>query len=119
MDEQLTLRHGLRMQFMNIEINWRQVLTLLSWFLFAASAASAQVLFPANTARAIPPDVQLRITFSQPPTIGKAGTVRVYDASNDRLVDQLDLSIPPGPTERATGPATTAPYLASPYNYDR
>jgi pectinesterase len=104
---------------MNIEINWRNVSTLLSWFVLAASAASAQVLFPANTARAIPPDVQLRITFSQPPTIGKVGTVRIYDASNDRLVDQLDLSIPSGPTERATGAATTAPYLASPYNYER
>src|SRR5262249_17060723 len=56
---------------------------------------------------------------SQPPTLGKSGKVRVYDAANDRLVDQLDLSIPPGPTERATGAATTAPYLASPYQYER
>ena len=96
-----------------------RILKTALWLLLASSGAAAQVLFPANTARAIPPDVQLRITFSQPPTIGKAGTVRVYDASNDRLVDQLDLSIPPGPTERATGAATTAPYLAVPYNYAR
>jgi len=88
-------------------------------FLGSDLATSAQVLFPANNARAVSPDVQLRITFNQPPKIGKAGTVRIYDAANDRLVDQLDLSIPPGPTERATGAATTAPYLASPYDYER
>jgi len=56
---------------------------------------------------------------SSPPVVGKSGKVRIYDAANNRLVDQLDLSIPPGPTERATGAATTAPYLATPYNYER
>ena len=83
------------------------------------SGVTAQTLFPANKARDVNPDVQLKLTFSQPPTIGKSGKVRVFDAATDQLVDQLDLSIPPGPTERATGAATTAPYLASPYNYER
>jgi len=83
------------------------------------SAVTAQTLFPANKSRNVNPDVQLKLTLSQPPTIGKTGKVRVYDAADDRLIDQLDLSIPAGPTERATGAATTAPYLTSPYNYER
>ena len=89
------------------------------WLVLAASAASAQTLFPANNARDVSPDAQLKLTFNQPPTVGKVGKVRVYDAANDRLVDTIDLSIPPGPTERATGAATTAPYLVTPYNYER
>jgi pectinesterase len=84
-----------------------------------ASSAGAQTLFPANNAKGVNPDVQLRLTFSQPPSIGKSGKLRIYDAANDRLVDSLDLSIPPGPTERATGAATTAPYLSTPYSYER
>jgi hypothetical protein len=76
-------------------------------------------LFPANKALYVNPDVQLKLTFAQPPAIGKAGQVRVYEAANDRLIDTLDLSIPPGPTERATGAALTALYLGTPYNYDR
>ena len=97
----------------------RSILSISLWLLLVGSAASAQTLVPANQARNVNPDVQLRITFSQPPTIGKSGKVRVYEAVNDRLVDTLDLAIPPGPTERATGAALTAPYLAAPYNYDR
>jgi pectin methylesterase-like acyl-CoA thioesterase len=103
---------------MIIEMN-RRLFSISLWLLLAGSAASAQTLFPVNNARAVNPDVQFKITFSQPPTVGKSGKVRVYDAANDRLVDTLDLGIPPGPTERATGAALTAPYLAPPYNYDR
>lgn len=83
-----------------------------------ASSVAAQTLFPANNSHGVNPDVQLKLTFNQPPVIGKSGKVRIYDAANDRLVDQLDLSIPPGPTERATGAATTAPYLVT-YKYER
>jgi pectinesterase len=97
----------------------RHILSTSLWLLLIGSAASAQTLFPANQARGVNPDVQLRITFSQPPRIGKSGRVQVYDASNDRVVESLDLSIPAGPTERATGSALTAPYLATPYNYER
>jgi pectin methylesterase-like acyl-CoA thioesterase len=104
---------------MMIEMNHRSILPLAVWFLLASTAASAQTLFPGNKALNVNPDVQLKLTFAQPPTIGKAGKVRVYDAANDQLVDTLDLSIPPGPTERATGAALTAPYLSPPYSYDR
>jgi len=83
-----------------------------------ASSAAAQTLFPANKATGVNPDVQLKLTFNQPPVIGKSGKVRIYDAANDRLVDQLNLSIPAGPTERATGAALTAPYMAFPYPYE-
>src|SRR4051812_39465691 len=106
---------------LNLEhkMNRYRVLIITVCLLLAGSAASAQTLFPLNQAREVNPDVQLKITFSQPPTLGKSGMVRVYDSANDRLVDPLALSIPPGPTERATGAALTAPYLSPPYNYDR
>jgi pectin methylesterase-like acyl-CoA thioesterase len=83
-----------------------------------ATPAAAQTLFPANDARSVNPDVQLHLTFAQPPTIGSSGQIRVHGAANDQLVDTLDMRIPPGPTERASGPALTAPYLAFPYPYD-
>jgi len=79
----------------------------------------AQTLFPANGAGRVNPDVQLRLTFDLPPVTGTSGKIRVYDAANDTLVDTLDMSIPPGPTERAAGDALTAPYLAKPYPYAR
>jgi pectinesterase len=81
--------------------------------------AQAQVLFPANHATSVNPDVQLRLTFERPPVIGNTGTIRVFDAANGRLVDELDMSIPPGPTVGATGAALTAPYISSPYPYDK
>lgn len=96
-----------------------RLLGLAVFFLLFVSSVAAQTSFPANNARGVNPDVQLKLTFNQPPVIGKSGKVRIYDAANDRLVDQLDLSIAPGPTERATGAATTAPYLSPPYSYER
>jgi pectinesterase len=84
---------------------------------FSASSAKAQLLFPSNNAVAVNPDVQLRLTFDGAPVVGDTGSIRVYDAADDRLVDELDMSIPPGPTERASGDALTAPYIATPYPY--
>jgi len=104
---------------MIIKKNRHRILSISFWLLVAASATPAQTLFPANKASEVNPDVQLRITFNQPPAVGKSGKVRVYDAANDRLVDTLDLAIPSGPTERATGAALTAPYLTPPYKYER
>src|SRR6185295_14367117 len=100
-------------------MNRNIILTAAAFLLLIASPAAAQTLFPANNATSVNPDVQLKLTFNQPPVIGEEGKVRIYDAANDRLVDQLDLSIRPGPTERATGAATTAPYLSPPYSYER
>lgn len=44
--------------------------------------------------------------------------IRVYDAVTDQVVDSLDLSIPPGPTESRTyGPECD--YTKVPYDYTR
>jgi len=100
-------------------MNPRRVICAAILCLAVVVFAAGQTLFPANNARSVNPDVQLKLTFNAPPVIGKSGRVSVYDATNDRLVDTLDLSIPPGPTERAAGAALSAPYLATPYNYER
>lgn len=98
-------------------MNPKEILSAAALLLLVASSVAAQTLFPAKNAEGINPDVQLKLTFNQPPLVGKSGKVSIYDAANNRLIDQLDLSIPPGPTERATGGATT-PYLVT-YNYKR
>ncbi|MFT3742901.1 MAG: pectinesterase family protein [Pyrinomonadaceae bacterium] len=87
-------------------------------FLAAGSAAS-QTLFPADKAKMVNPDVQLKLTFKDVPTIGKSGKVRVYDASNDKLVDTLDLSIAPGPTKPVDPAIRAKDYLKFAYPYER
>jgi pectinesterase len=79
--------------------------------------AQSVTLFPGNGAQAVNPDVQLRLSFEQTPSIGSAGEIRIYDAADGRLVDTLDLSVPPGPTERRAE-AADAWYLEFPYPYD-
>jgi pectin methylesterase-like acyl-CoA thioesterase len=61
------------------------------------------------------PDTHLVLTFPTPPTLGTSGQIRIHDAADNRLVDMLDLSIPPGPTSRAEGP--NPPYSPIPYEY--
>lgn len=90
-----------------------------------AQVANATAFFPANKATAVNPDTHLVLTFPSAPTLGKSGKIRIYDAADHRLVDTLDLAIPPGPaaagrggaagpargtaTGAATAPAPTAP----------
>jgi pectinesterase len=76
---------------------------------------SAVTRFPANNAAGISPDTHLVLTFSTPPTLGKSGQIRIYDAAAHQLVDTLDLSIPagPDPSHRATTPPAQAPALDS------
>ncbi len=72
-------------------------------------------LYPANGDQDVNPDVHLKITFSSTPPLGNSGTIRVYDASNNRLVDELDLSIPPGPkNNRTPAPYNTISYSSIP-----
>ncbi|MCS0630786.1 pectinesterase family protein [Telluria mixta] len=78
--------------------------------------AGAATQLPPNGATNVNPDTHLVLRFASPPTIGHAGRIRIYDAADDRLVDELDMGIPAGPTERAAGPYP--PYLATPYEYD-
>jgi pectinesterase len=78
-------------------------------------AQSGVTRFPIDRARDVNPDTHLVLTFPSAPTIGKSGQIRIYDAADNRLVDTLDLSVPPGPTTGATGP--NAPYTPAPYEY--
>lgn len=65
------------------------------------------------------PDVQLKITFASTPKAGTSGKIRVYDATNNQLVDTLDLSIQPGPTKPVDPAIRARNYLAFPYPYER
>src|ERR1700678_727431 len=58
---------------------------------------AAVIRFPTDKAVGINPDTHLVLTFSAPPTLGKSGQIRIYDAADHHLVDTLDLSIPAGP----------------------
>ncbi len=60
-----------------------------------AQAVAAR--YPADGAVGVSPDAHLVLTFSAPPTAGKSGRIRIYDAADHRLVDSLDLAIPAGP----------------------
>lgn len=71
--------------------------------------------FPADKAKGVNPDTHLVLTFPSEPALGHSGQIRIYDAAGDRLVDLLDLSIPPGPTTRTTAPKP--PYTRVPYEY--
>jgi hypothetical protein len=88
-------------------------LAALATSLPADAATVAQ--FPPQHASNVNPDTHLVLRFASPPKLGTSGQIRIYDAANGRLVDALDMSIPAGPTERASGPYP--PYLATPYDY--
>jgi pectinesterase len=81
----------------------------LIFVLLFASSAFAQSRFPADKAMGVNPDTHLVLTFKTAPTLGKSGQIRIYDASDNKVVDTLDLSIPSGPTAGAGGP--NPPYL--------
>jgi pectinesterase len=84
-----------------------------------ATTADAPILFPSDQATLVNPDVQLKLTFKEAPRVGPAGKIRIYEAADDRLVDTLDLSIPPGPTKPVDPAVRAKNYLAFPYPYAR
>src|SRR5215471_11227392 len=98
-------------------IKWLSILSIAAAVLVSTSvrAQSPVSRFPADKATNVNPDTHLVLTFPSPPVLGKSGQIRIYDASDNRLVDTLDLAIPPGPTAGAGGPA--APYTPTPYEY--
>jgi len=57
----------------------------------ASTNLGAPTLSPSNNAVSVNRDTPLRLTFSSPPVVGSAGTIRVYDATNDALVASYDL----------------------------
>jgi pectinesterase len=94
------------------------LLIVICGFLCATgSSLDSEIIsrFPAQSAINVNPDAHLKITFASTPIIGKSGKIRVYDASKNRLIDVLDLSIPPGPT--ASTPSPNAIYAPVPYEY--
>jgi pectin methylesterase-like acyl-CoA thioesterase len=95
------------------------MLLLFAWVALASPAAAPRSVacFPANGARSVNPDTHLVITFPSAPTLGSSGKIRIYEAADDRLVDALDLSIPPGPTTGPGAQAGRAPYTPVPYEY--
>ncbi len=84
---------------------------------YLATSAGGPVMFPSHQATMVNPDVQLKLTFRDTPRVGTSGKIRIYDASNDRLVDTLDMSIPPGPTKPVDPAVHAKNYLALPYPY--
>ena len=91
---------------------------LLLLALLPAAAKPAPEYFPAKDAKNVNPDTHLVIEFPEAPTLGTKGFIRVYDAATNALVDELDLSIPAGPTRgRQYGPECD--YTKVPYDYSR
>jgi hypothetical protein len=84
-----------------------------------ASIFLSLALLPANNATAVNADVQLKLTFSSAPRVGASGKIRIYDESNGRVVDTLDMSIPSGPTKPVDPAVRAKDYLAFPYPYAR
>ncbi|MEJ2247430.1 MAG: pectinesterase family protein, partial [Acidobacteriota bacterium] len=70
---------------------------------------------PPHNARNVNPDTQLKLMFPGEPVLGDRGQIRIYNAADDRLVDVLDLSIPPGPATPI--PSPDAIYTPVPYEY--
>lgn len=81
--------------------------------------ADAQILFPLDKAEMVNPDVKLKLTFKGVPRIGTTGKIRIYDAADNRLVDTLDMSIPPGPIKPVDSAIRAKDYLSFPYPYQR
>ena len=86
------------------------------------SAQNVAVMFPARGATEVNPDAHFTLTFDAPPVIGSSGKIRILDAADHFLVDELDMSIPvsPNPTGRAAGAdgSTTAPRPPAPAGPD-
>jgi pectin methylesterase-like acyl-CoA thioesterase len=51
-------------------------------------------VFPAANATNVCPDTPLRLTFPAPPALGAAGTIRIVDAADNRVVETIDVSSP-------------------------
>lgn len=70
----------------------------------ASAAPAVQSMYPANGAADACPDTPLRIVFDRAPTIGATGRIELFDASNDQLVETIDIAARSRPRGR---PATT------------
>ncbi len=94
----------------------RHIIYLAALMMAAPVSVQAQVsLFPAQNAENVNIDTHLVLHFTETPTIGKQGCIKVYEEGSNRLVDSLDMSIPAGPTEKRKHPQAT--YTPVPYEY--
>lgn len=98
-----------------MRVTW-MLIVVLALAPHGAAAQSASYV-PANGAVGVNPDTHLVITFSGPPALGSVGRIRIYDAADDRVVDTLDLAVPPGPTSGPGALAGRVPYTPVPYEY--
>lgn len=74
--------------------------------LLVNSTMAATTLSPANGATGICPDAILKITFDSAPTVGSAGRIRIFNATNSTTpVDTIDLGASTG---AGTQPRTIA-----------
>lgn len=73
-------------------MNPESILSVAALLVLVASSAVAQTLFPANKAQGVNPDVQLKLTFSQPPVSAFPSTkvLRYYQIV--RYADKVPLS---------------------------
>lgn len=97
-------------------------LTIVSLAVFSSCSdslpAALTSVVPADGNTSVCPDTHIILTFHQTPKLGQSGKIRIFDDLTDEPIDSLDLSIPAGPTERATyGPECD--YTKVPYDYSR
>ncbi len=59
------------------------------------SAMTATAVTPANGTTGVNTDATLSVTFDRAPTIGTTGRIRIFRASDDTVVDTLDLGTTP------------------------
>ena len=90
----------------------------LAFFALATAQEKELTLFPCNGATDVNIDTHLRLTFNSTPVIGSRGFIKVYDAHSGKLIDKLDMSIPPGP-ERSQPNNPAAQYTPVPYEYSK
>src|SRR4051812_18728786 len=50
--------------------------------------------FPASNAADVCPDTPLRLVFATPPSLGPAGKITIRDATDDHIVETIDVSAP-------------------------
>jgi len=59
----------------------------------SADPITNYTVFPANAARGVFKDSYLKLTFdSGPPTVGTTGTIRVYKAADNTLIDEINMA---------------------------
>jgi pectin methylesterase-like acyl-CoA thioesterase len=72
------------------------LVSLISMWMVAGAFGQLAVVsrLPDQNGKSVCVDTHLNITFNAPPTLGKTGTIRIYDAADNKLVDTLDVSLP-------------------------